>query len=94
MGQIRKRGKCFQIRYYRDGRRIEETTECTKWEAARDVLRDRENAISHGVPITAASTRLRRRRKGSPRRLHRERQTFKGLGAAADRQAPHAGVWR
>ncbi len=27
MGQIRKRGKFYQIRYYRNGQRIEETTE-------------------------------------------------------------------
>jgi integrase len=58
MGQIRKRGTFYQIRYYRNGQRIEETTEYTKWEEARDLLRKREGAISDGVPITARSTRL------------------------------------
>jgi integrase len=58
MGQIRKRGKFYQIRFYRNGQRIEETTEFTKWEQARDLLRDREGDISKGVPITATSTRF------------------------------------
>jgi integrase len=58
MGQIRKRGAFYQLRYYRQGRRIEESTKLTKWEEARDLLRDREGDISKGVPITATSTRL------------------------------------
>jgi hypothetical protein len=58
MGEIRKRGKVYQIRYYRNGRRIEETPSFTKWEDARDHLRDREGDISKGVPITAKSTKL------------------------------------
>jgi integrase len=58
MGQIRKRGKVYQIRYYRNGSRIEETTEFTKYEDARDLLRDRENDISKGVAVTAQSIKL------------------------------------
>lgn len=58
MGQIRKRGKFYQIRYYRNGQRIEESTHLTKHEEARDLLRDREGDISKGVPVTARSTRL------------------------------------
>jgi integrase len=58
MGQIRKRGTFYQIRYYRNGRRIEEATGFTKWEEARGLLREREGAIEKGVPITANSTRL------------------------------------
>ena len=58
MGQIRKRGKYYQIRYYRNGQRIEETTEYTKYDDARTLLKDREGDISKGVPITATSTRL------------------------------------
>lgn len=58
MGQIRKRGTCYQIRYYRHGQRIEETTEHTKYDDARDLLRQREGDISKGVPISAKSTRL------------------------------------
>src|SRR5262245_52062457 len=58
MGQLRKRGKFYQIRYYRDGQRIEETTEFEKYDEARDLLRKREAAIADGVPITARSTKL------------------------------------
>src|SRR4029450_4719328 len=58
MGQIRKRGKFYQIRYYRNGQRIEETTEHTKYDDARELLRNREGDISKGVLVTAQSTRL------------------------------------
>src|SRR5687768_4694306 len=58
MGQIRKRGKFYQIRYYRNGQRIEESTGFTKYDEARDLLKKREGAIADGVPITAKSTRL------------------------------------
>jgi integrase len=58
MGQIRKRGKFYQIRYYRDGQRIEESTGLIKYDEARNLLKDREGDISKGVPITAKSTRL------------------------------------
>ena len=51
-------GTFYQIRYYRNGQRIEETTEYTKWDEARDLLRKREAAISDGVAITARSMRL------------------------------------
>jgi hypothetical protein len=46
MGQIRKRGDYYQIRYYRHGQRIEESTGFTRYEEARDVLREREGAVS------------------------------------------------
>jgi integrase len=58
MGEIRKRGGVYWIRYYRNGRRLEESARTSKHEEARDLLRDREGEISRGVPITARSTRL------------------------------------
>jgi integrase len=58
MGQLRKRGKVYQLRYYRNGQRIEETTDLTKHEDARELLKQREGDISKGAPITAKSTRL------------------------------------
>jgi integrase len=58
MGQIRKRGKFYQIRYYRNGQRIEESTGYTKYDDARDLLKKREGAVADGVPLTAKSTRL------------------------------------
>ena len=57
MGQIRKRGKFYQIRYYRNGLRIEESTGFTKYDEARNLLKDREGDIAKGKPITARSTR-------------------------------------
>src|SRR4029450_5152663 len=59
LGQTRKRGTFYQIRYYRNGQRIEETTEHTKYDDARDELKRREGQISDGVPITAQSTRMK-----------------------------------
>jgi hypothetical protein len=47
----------YQIRYYRNGQRIKESTGKTRYDEVRDLLRDREGG-SKGVPITAKSTRL------------------------------------
>src|SRR5687767_107881 len=58
MGQLRKRGKFYQIRYYRNGQRMEESTGFQKYEEARDLLREREGEISKGVPLTSASTKF------------------------------------
>jgi integrase len=58
MGQLRKRGKFYQIRYYRNGQRIEESTGYTKYDDARDLLKKREGAVADGVPLTAKSTRV------------------------------------
>jgi hypothetical protein len=58
MGQIRKRGKFYQIRYYRNGQRIEESTGLTKYDEARDLLKKREGAIADGVPVTARAGRI------------------------------------
>jgi integrase len=58
MGEIRKRGKFYQIRYYRNGQRIEESTGYTRYDEARDLLKKREGAVADGVPLSARSTRL------------------------------------
>src|SRR5688572_29210532 len=59
MGQIRKRGDVWWIRYYRDGRRYEESARTDKYEVARDQLRKREGAIADGAAITAKVGQLR-----------------------------------
>jgi len=51
MGQIRKHGNCYWIRYYRDGRRYEENAGAKHGDAV-DLLRKREGDISNGVPVT------------------------------------------
>jgi hypothetical protein len=59
MGQIRKRGGVWWIRYYRDGRRYEESARTDKKEEARDLLRTREGDIAKGAPISPKIGRLR-----------------------------------
>jgi integrase len=58
MGELRKRGKYYQIRYYRGGQRIEESTGFEKYDDARELLKQREGDISKGAPITKASLKL------------------------------------
>jgi hypothetical protein len=53
MGEIRKRGGKYWIRYYRNGVRHEESSHSDKKEVARDLLRRREGAIADGIPVTA-----------------------------------------
>ena len=52
MGQLRKRGNVWWIRYYRNGRRFEESARTDKKEAARDLLRIREGDVAKGVPVS------------------------------------------
>ena len=59
MGQLRKRWNVWWIRYYRDGRRIEESSGTSSYEEARTLLKTREGAIADGVPITSESVRLK-----------------------------------
>jgi Phage integrase, N-terminal SAM-like domain len=59
MGQIRKRGGVYWIRYYRNGRRFEESARTDKWETARDLLRTKEGAIANGAAMTSKIGRLR-----------------------------------
>jgi hypothetical protein len=59
MGQIRKRGGVYWIRYYRNGRRFEESARTDKWETARDLLRTKEGQIANGLPVSTKIGRLR-----------------------------------
>jgi len=59
MGQLRKRGQTWWIRYYRDGRRFEESAGSTKKGAAIDLLKIREGDGAHGLPVTPKMGRLR-----------------------------------
>lgn len=58
MGEIRKRGNVWWIRYSRNGRRFEESAHTPSYEVARDLLRDREGDISKGLPITPRIGRI------------------------------------
>src|SRR5688572_2293940 len=59
MGELRKRGGIWQLRYYRNGVRQEESSHSKNKELARDLLRTREGAIAGGIPVTAKISRFR-----------------------------------
>jgi integrase len=59
MGEIRKRGRIWWIRYCRGGRRYEESSRSDKYEAARDLLRVREGDIAKGAPVTSELSRFK-----------------------------------
>jgi len=59
MGELRQRGRIWWIRYYRDGRRFEESAKTDKKQVAIDLLRLREGDIAKGVPMSAAVNRLK-----------------------------------
>ena len=59
MGQIRKRGGVYWIRWYRDGRRYRGKREDRQVGEARDLLRQREGDVSKGAPLSAKIGRLR-----------------------------------
>ena len=65
MGELRKRtyrdkrtgelkeSAIWTIRYYRNGRRYEESARTKKYEVARDLLRQKEGDISKGLPVSS-----------------------------------------
>lgn len=59
MGQIRKRGGIYWIRYYRNGKRFEESARTNKRDGARDLLKVREGDIAKGAPVSAKVGQLR-----------------------------------
>jgi integrase len=59
MGELKQRGKIWWVRYYRDGRRYEESSHSDKWADADRILKDREGDIAKGLPVTAAIGRMR-----------------------------------
>lgn len=58
MGELRRRGRVWWVRYYRNGRRFEESSKSTKQEDAKRLLRDREGDIAKGVPVSPAIGRF------------------------------------
>jgi integrase len=59
MGQLRKRGEVWWIRYYRDGRRYEESSHSTLWDDAKRLLKIREGDVARGLPVSPKIGRLR-----------------------------------
>lgn len=53
MGQIRQRGGVWQIRYYRNGKRYEESVGKGKGKTdAKNLLKQKEGDIAKGIPVT------------------------------------------
>ena len=59
MGELRQRGKTWWIRYYREGRRYEESARTTRKDEAVRLLRLREGDIAKGAQVTSEIGRLR-----------------------------------
>lgn len=59
MGQLRKRGSIWWIRYYRNGRRHEESSRSKKKGDAEALLKLREGAVARGEAITAKVGQVR-----------------------------------
>lgn len=58
MGQLRKRGSTWWVRYYRNGKRYEESARTDKKGKAETLLRLREGDIAKGLNITPAHGRF------------------------------------
>ncbi len=59
MGQLRKRGNVWWIRYYRAGRRHEESSRSTRKGDAVRLLKLREGDVAKGLPVSARIGQLR-----------------------------------
>jgi len=59
MGQLKQRGQIWWIRYYKNGRRYEESSGSEKESDAKSLLRLREGDIERGVAITPKVGRIR-----------------------------------
>src|SRR5262249_33696411 len=59
MGEIRKRGKVWFVRYYRDGRHYEESARTADYQVARDLLRDKEAEVAKGAPVSPRNSQYR-----------------------------------
>lgn len=59
MGELRRRGKIWWIRYYRAGKRHEESSRSAIKDDAKKLLAVREGDIAKGLPITAKVNQLR-----------------------------------
>jgi len=59
MGELKKRGQIWWVRYYRDGRRHEESSHSDLREDAVRLLKVREGDVARGLPVTPKIGRLR-----------------------------------
>src|ERR1700681_3568902 len=58
MGELKKRGHIWWVRYYRNGRRHEESSHSDTREDAVRLLKVREGDVARGLPVTPKIGRL------------------------------------
>lgn len=86
MGEIKPRGRIYWVRYYRDGRRYEESSRSTKYEDAKRLLQLREG-LPHDFRRTAVRNLVR---AGVPERVamqltgHKTRSIFERYNIVSD----------
>jgi integrase len=93
MGEIRKRGRTYQIRYYRNGERIEESTGSKSFEKARDVLRDREGDLAKGIDPTPKAKKFTYDDAAKDLETDYSNQEFKSLASLQRRLTKHLTPW-
>jgi integrase len=59
MGQLKLRGNVWWVRYYRGGKRFEESSGSAKKGVAIDLLKKREGDVAHGLAVSPKIGRLR-----------------------------------
>jgi hypothetical protein len=59
MGELKRRGQIWWIRYYKNGKRYEESSGSTKEAEAKSLLRLREGDVERGVALTPKVGRIR-----------------------------------
>ena len=59
MGELKRRGQIWWIRYYKNGKRYEESSGSTKEAAAKGLLRLREGDLERGMAMTPKVGRIR-----------------------------------
>jgi integrase len=59
MGQLRQRGRIWWIRYYKDGKRFEQSAETTKRHDAERLLKLKEGDVAKGLPVLPRLDRMR-----------------------------------
>jgi hypothetical protein len=96
MGELKRRGQTWWIRYYRNGKRYEESSGSIKEGDAKSLLRLREGDIERGVAITPKVGRIRFDEAVkdvlTDYRTNRNR-SLDDVGAA-NREAPDAVFWQ
>ncbi len=98
MGQLRRRGSIWWVRYYRNGKRYEESSGSDKKGKAIDLLKIREGDGAHGIPVTPKIGRLRFEEAAADvvtdYRVNGKRSLAHVEGRIENHLTPYFGGWR